>query len=245
MNLRILYQDENLIAVDKPAGFHVHSPEDLSQRIPRSQNCVFILRKQTGSYVYPVHRLDRATSGLVLFALKQESASLLNQAFREGHIGKTYFAVVRGYTPASGTIDHPLRAEDPKLPSKNSVTRYETLARVELPVAIGKHSTTRYSLVQVQPLTGRMHQIRRHFAHISHPLIGDTVYGDGKHNRFFRERFAVTPLLLKAYALDFTHPTSGIKLHLQSKWTSPWHSVFDLFGICPLIRPLTGSSSFA
>ncbi|MFZ9595510.1 MAG: pseudouridine synthase [Bdellovibrionia bacterium] len=265
MSLRILYQDASLVAVDKPEGFHVHPPEDQQHQIPRSQNCLFILRKQLQAYLYPVHRLDRATSGVLLFALKPEVARSISEMFQRNEIKKTYYALVRGHVaPGKKIVDHPLRSQSrthgrahasvqsqdagiAELETRRdsssldllesvgqpAVTHYEVLSQIELPYAVGKYPSSRYSLVEIRPQSGRMHQIRRHFAHLSHPLIGDTIYGDGPHNRFFREFFGVRMLYLKAAELKLVHPETGLNLMIQSKWNHPWHQVFELFGVCP------------
>lgn len=233
MIFRILHQDEALVAIDKPAGFHVHPPENGDHRIPRSTNCLALLRDQLGKHLYPVHRLDRATSGVLVFALEPEAAASLARAFREQEVTKTYFAITRGWTADEGLVDHPLKSEHAGMPPKDSRTSYLTVGKVELPWPVGDFRTARYSLVRVQPHTGRMHQIRRHFAHLSHPLIGDTVYGDGKHNRIFREKLGEKGLFLKAHTLEFRHPRTGARLRVQSRWNHLWHRAFDLFGICP------------
>jgi tRNA pseudouridine65 synthase len=224
VNLRILYQDEWIVAVDKPAGFHVHPPEDTRFSIPDHLNCLKILRDQLGRWLYPVHRLDRATSGVLLFALSSEAARELSEKLQQQGMRKTYYCVVRGWVQEKGRVEHPLD-------EKPSVTEYDPLSRMELPFAVGRYPSARYSLMEVNLLTGRMHQIRRHFAHLSHPLVGDTVYGDGKHNQAFRDRLGIRQLLLKAYALELEH--RGSRLRLVSRWTQPWHRIFDLFGACP------------
>ncbi|MDR3607542.1 MAG: pseudouridine synthase [Oligoflexia bacterium] len=229
MEFRVLYQDQWLIAVDKPAGFQVHQPEDPRHRVSKSFDCLWLLRRQTGRYLYPVHRLDRATSGVLLFAFDAEAANRISEAFRERTVNKTYYCITRGWAPESGVIDHALTE------GADSRTDFTTVARVELPYAVGqRYSTARYSLVRAEPVTGRMHQIRRHFAHLSHPLIGDTIYGDGHHNRFFREQLEVRALLLKAHSLELAHPINGSPLRFRSRWNSMWLKLFDLFGVCPL-----------
>jgi tRNA pseudouridine65 synthase len=232
MEFRIIHQDRWLVAVDKPAGFQVHQPEDPRHRVSRTFDCLSLLRRQTGQYLYPVHRLDRATSGVLLFAFDAEAARLASLSFSERRVKKTYYCVTRGWTRDEGTIDHPLASGEPAV-SKESRTRFRTVARTELPFAIGRYDTSRYSLVRAEPLTGRMHQIRRHFAHLSHPLIGDTVYGDGKHNRLFRDQFSMRALFLKAYSLELAHPLTCEPLFLRSRWNALWLKVFDLFGTCP------------
>lgn len=197
----VLLKDEHFVVVRKPAGLMVH-------RTKESRDKDFLLqrvRRKIGKTVNPVHRLDRATSGVMIFGTSKEGTSRLFQSFREKRVAKTYHAVARGFTPASGRIDHPLKCGDSV---KEAVTDFETLATVELPIPVGPYQTARYSLVRVTPLTGRTHQIRRHFAHISHPLIGDTQYGDGKHNRALREKFRLQRLLLMATHLSFPHPMS-------------------------------------
>ncbi|MEO5970933.1 MAG: pseudouridine synthase, partial [Bdellovibrionia bacterium] len=166
MSLRILYQDLSLVVVDKPAGFHVHPPEDMRHKIPNGINCLHLLSRQINTYLYPVHRLDRATSGVLVFALKPEVATALSKLFSERTIEKTYFTVVRGWVePGASTINYPLKEfnNSGEAVFRESVTHYEAIAWVELPTPVGKYSTARYSLVRVSPETGRMHQIRRHF----------------------------------------------------------------------------------
>jgi tRNA pseudouridine65 synthase len=225
--LRILYQDEHFVAFDKPAGFHTHPHTDPRHRVPQSRNCLAVARDQLGRYVYPVHRLDSATSGVLLFALGPEAASKLAEGFREGLIRKTYVAVTRGWTAEQG-----LHADD--LDDKPSQTRFARIATVELPRPVGRYATSRYSLVRAEPLTGRHHQIRRHFTRASHPLVGDTTYGDGHHNLAMRETLGQAALMLKAYRVDFAHPLTGEPVRIHSLWNGVWQRAFDLFGACPL-----------
>jgi tRNA pseudouridine65 synthase len=227
MRFRILYQDNRLVAIDKPAGFQVHPPEDQRHRISNSLNCLHLLRKQIGTYLYPVHRLDGATSGVLLFALDQTMAAEIQRQFQEREISKTYFALVRGWVEGEGSIRAPLSG----VPCE---TAFQCVGQTEFPVSWGAHSTSRYSLVAIKPLTGRMHQIRRHFAHIRHPLVGDTIYGDGKHNRFFRELVPGSRLYLKAYSLKLNHPDLSRPIKIAARWNHHWHQVFDHFGVCPI-----------
>lgn len=220
----ILYQDEDLLVVHKPAGLKMHRDAWDGRHQP------FLLqrvRDLTGRRVYPVHRLDRPTSGIVLLGLNSHIAHALVESFKQQKIAKTYLAVVRGGLEPAGCIDYPLTADAsaPKAGQtpKPAVTAYERLATVELPFAVGRYATSRYSLATIRPRTGRMHQIRRHFHHISHPIIGDTIYGDGRHNRFFRERYRCGRLLLAAVALQFPHPVTGKPFSLQA----PLEASFD------------------
>jgi tRNA pseudouridine65 synthase len=225
--LRILHQDANLVAVQKPAGMHVHPPEDPRHRISRDQNCMKLLRSQLEQPVFPVHRLDRATSGVLLFALDSETASALGKQFQERSVRKTYLAVARGHLPESLRIDRELKD------SGESVTEIRRIGLAEFPWPNERFSTSRYSLVFAHPLTGRMHQIRRHLAGAGHPLIGDTVYGDGEHNRLFRQFFDIQQLWLHAHSLEFVHPSSETPFSIRARFPSSWHPLFDAFGICP------------
>jgi tRNA pseudouridine65 synthase len=171
--------------------------------------------------VWPVHRLDRPTSGIVLFALNREAAGSLGRQLQEHTVAKCYLAVVRGI-PADQTIDYPLKElplyrTDLKLAEPlEAVTHLKTLAQVELPVAVGRYPTSRYALVELTPVSGRRHQLRRHLKHIFHPIIGDTTYGDGVHNRHFRDHLGSHRLLLCAVALTVTHPRSGSPLTITA-----------------------------
>lgn len=224
--LTILYRDTQYIAVDKPAGLQVHrswiSEEDEAFLLQR-------LRDQIGQRVYTIHRLDRPTSGVILFALSSEAARAMCAVFENREVEKTYLAIVRGYTDEEGHIDYPLR-EEPHKPLQEAVTDYRTLARVELPIPVGRYATARYSLVEIKPLTGRSRQIRKHFHHIFHPLVGDTSHGEGRHNRLFREHFEVNRLLLHALMLRFRHPESGEVLAIRAPFPVEFERLFGEFG---------------
>ena len=213
--LEIIYQDDYLVAINKPPGLLVHrSGLDKYE----TQNAMHLLRDQLGQWVYPVHRLDKPTSGVLLFALDENTARAMGECFAQGTIEKHYLAVVRGFTPESGVIDHPLtpiadfKSQKHKVsqkPAQEAITYYERLSTIELPIAVDKYPTCRYSLVKLMPKTGRKHQLRRHLKHISHPIIGDAKYGKSKHNRFFAEYFESERLLLAAVRLCFMHPAKG------------------------------------
>jgi len=210
--LEILYQDEYYIAINKPTGLLVHrSPIDRDE----IRFAIQMLRDQIGQYVYPLHRLDKPTSGVLFFALDKESARLASEQFKNHSIQKTYLAIVRGYTDAEGVIDYALREKLDKIADKDAqkdkeaqeaITYYKTLAQVELDFAVGRYDKVRYSLVELKPKTGRKHQIRRHMKHISHHLLGDTKYGRGEHNKLIRAEFDCHRMLLHARELKFYHP---------------------------------------
>lgn len=220
--LDILYQDDWLVAVNKPSGLLVHR-----SMIDRSETrfAMQILRDQLGQHVFPLHRLDKPTSGVLLFALSSETARQASTLFSERQTAKTYVAVVRGHAPEAGVIDHPLKEEldkktdrlaDTDKAAQDAVTRFQCLAKVELPIAVDRYPVARYSLVQCNPETGRKHQIRRHMKHISHPVIGDAKHGKSVHNRFFQEHFSAHRLLLAATQLGFKHPITGEQLIINA-----------------------------
>lgn len=218
-----------MLAVDKPAGFYVHPPES-GHPIADAVNCLSILRTQLGRYLYPVHRLDRATSGVLVYAFSSEVAAQLQAQWRSGEVEKTYYALVRGWLTVDGEARGRVERE---LDGKPAATRLERLAVMEIKEAVGRYPSARYSLVRAEIETGRFHQIRRHCAGLGYPLIGDSVHGDGEHNHFMRERLG-PGLWLKSQELCFRHPVSGDKLRLHSRWSGRWHRVFDLMGLCPL-----------
>lgn len=220
-SLSILFRDEYLVAVHKPAGMLVHRTQlDAHDRRVALQ----LLRRQLGQRVYPVHRLDKATSGVLLFALTPEVARHLSRMFREQQVQKTYLAVVRGHPAEAGEIEHALlrSPEDVEAPGpaaaplRAAVTRFRRLATVELPQRVDRYPTSRYALLQLQPLSGRRHQLRRHLKHVSHPIIGDTTYGKSRHNRLFAEQFGCRRLLLACVELRLAHPLSGAPLVLTA-----------------------------
>lgn len=212
--LDILYDDANFIAINKPAGMLVH-------RTQISEDTVFVLqtlRDQIGASVYVIHRLDRATSGVLILGKSSADAESLAEQFREKTIEKRYWAIVRGWTDDRGTIDYAVRDQDkPGAELLPAVTHYRTLGRSEVPHAIGyKYPTARFSLVEASPETGRRHQIRKHFAHILHPVIGDKRHGDNKHNAYFEKTLYLPRMFLHAGELAFTHPVTGQPLRIQA-----------------------------
>jgi tRNA pseudouridine65 synthase len=213
--IAVLYQDNHLLAVYKPANLLMH-------KSPISSDKDFLLQRlhrQTQKHLYPIHRLDRATCGIVLFALQPETAAILSRDIQQHRMEKTYLAIVRGFVNDEGQIDYPLddlKNHSTAMPRKNAITHYSCLARAQIPIPVRPFSQSRYSLVKIQPLTGRRHQIRRHFAHIRHPLIGDVNYGDGKHNAMFRSHFLCHRLLLAAIKISLIHPVTNKPFSIQT-----------------------------
>lgn len=236
MKLEILYQDEHLVAINKPAGLLVHrSWLDKGE----TQFAMQMTRDQIGQHVYTVHRLDRPTSGVLLFALDAETARLLTDAFAGHRMQKEYLAVVRGWAPLQKFLDYPLKEEldriadkfaDQDKPAQPAKTHIRCLGRVELPFAVSpRHPSSRYSLVKLLPLTGRKHQLRRHLAHLRHPIVGDTSHGDGRHNRFFREQFSCDRLMLHHHQLSFRHPHSNELLTIRASLDERWQQQLQAF----------------
>ncbi len=218
--LRILYQDDDYVAIHKPSGLLVHrSPIDKLE----TRFAVQLLRDQIGQRVYPCHRLDKPTSGVLLFALGREALQAANLVFAEHKVRKEYLALVRGWLDGEGEIDHPLKGvnEGGELrgggEAQEAATHYKCRQLYELPESSGMYPTSRYTLVELSPLTGRTHQLRRHMKHLSHHMIGDTRYGDGQQNRFFRWRFDCHRLLLLAESLSFVHPRTSRELSLETE----------------------------
>jgi tRNA pseudouridine65 synthase len=278
--LTILYQDEHMVAVDKPAGLFVHRSFMDKDEI---YFALQLVRDQIGQYVYPVHRLDRPTSGVLLFALSKEVATILSEAFANKSsltfpqadtvselifetpekdkisspdlaMIKTYYALVRGHLAVDsrdinssiaieghtdlvrGFIDHPLKEKLDKLgdknvsrhkPAQSAQSFYQVIEQASLPIKVGKFDSVRYSLVEVQPVTGRRHQIRRHLAHLRHPIIGDINYGDNKQNPFFIEHFGFKRLMLIAKSLEFNHPITNQRMKITASFDGQWQQVFN------------------
>ncbi len=231
--LQILYRDEHYVAVHKPAGLLVHRSaiDSLETRF-----LVQILRDQISQRVYPVQRLDKPTQGAVVLALDSEAARRLQIAFQESRVAKTYLAVVRGYSPEDILVEHSLldRADsrinrrEPK--RREATTHVRTLKTLEIPTPVGRYETARYSIVECHPRTGRRHQIRRHMKHLRHPIVGDANYGDGPHNRFWRDHLGISGLLLASTSLVFEHPFSGEQISITAPIESPLAEAIQLPG---------------
>ena len=235
--LDILYRDETCIAVNKPAGMLVHRSPISSQE---TRFVLQTLRNQIGQHVYPVHRLDRPTSGALLLALNPHTARLLTEQFEHQHIRKTYWAVVRGHLHGSGTINHPLKEEydaygaphiHPEKAAQSAITDWQSLAVAELPFqSAARYPTSRYSWLVLTPHTGRRHQLRRHMKHIFHPIIGDTTHGDGRQNRAVAAFCGTNRLMLHARSLSFTHPHTQQTITLEAEPDNNWRNLFTAFG---------------
>ena len=234
--MQILHLDPHIVAVYKPAGWLVHrSAIDRHEtRIAMQQ-----LRDQLGQRVYPVHRLDKPTAGVLLFALDADAARLMGERFASGAVHKRYLAIVRGYVPECGVIDYALIEEQDALtdrlaetdkPAQSAITEYRRLAVAELPHPVGRYATARYSLVQAVPRTGRRHQIRRHMKHVFHPIVGDTTHGDGKQNQLFRQLFGCGRLLLASLGMSFAHPCKDETMEILAPPDAEFMRVIEALG---------------
>lgn len=232
--LPILYRDPWLVAVNKPAGLLVHrSPVDRHEK----RFALQLLRDQLGTRVYPVHRLDKPTSGALIFALDPVTARGLAHQFAAQEVRKIYLAVVRGWPAETGTIDYPLAdVADDALgraasgESRPAVTGFRRLATVELPRRVDRYPTSRYALLELQPHTGRRHQLRRHLAHLSHPIVGDTTYGKARHNRLFTEMFGSRRLLLACTRLVLSHPSDGALITIDAPLDADFSGLLQSLG---------------
>jgi tRNA pseudouridine65 synthase len=232
LNMRdVLFRDDCLLGINKPPGVPVHGSRILEDT---PATVLSMVRKLEGRLSHVVHRLDRPVSGVLLFAASREVLAELAQQFESRHVKKRYLAVVRGWTGQEDRISHALLPprDERKAGSvaREAVTRYQCIARAEIPVAVPPYQTARYSLLSLCPETGRRHQLRMHMKHISHPLAGDTTYGRGEHNRMFREAFDCHRLLLHAWSLEFDHPASGQRMQIQAPLDAGFSRVIAALG---------------
>jgi tRNA pseudouridine65 synthase len=221
--LQLLHLDDDVVAVDKPPGLLVH-PSALDAH--ESRTALSLLRAQLGTPLWTVHRLDKGTSGVLVFARNVTTARLLGTAFEAGAVRKRYLALVRGWPPEEGEIDHPL-ARDPERPSAGqprvaAVTRFRRLQCIEWPFSDGRHPTSRYAVLELEPLSGRRHQIRRHLKHIAHPIVGDSTHGKGGHNRAVAAWLGFDRLWLHALRLELPGlgalPPATIEAPVDAAW---------------------------
>ncbi|GGA28346.1 pseudouridine synthase [Dyella nitratireducens] len=225
--LDILYQDDALIAVNKPAGLAVHRSKMVSNT---DTFLIDVLREQIGGTLYLAHRLDRATSGMLLIARSSDMAAALGEQFMSRDVHKQYLTVVRGWPePTEGLVDYPLPGSRETGPRREARTSYRRLATVEVPIALGRYPQQRYALVLTEPQTGRFRQIRKHMAHIHHPVIGDCQHGRSDHNRLYKQYFSCHRMLLHAWRLSFRHPVDGKPMVLEAPLDSAFNTILRRF----------------
>ncbi|SMF06995.1 pseudouridine synthase [Pseudobacteriovorax antillogorgiicola] len=223
-DIPILKETKDLIAIQKPSGYLVHrSPLDQE----KERLILQLLRRKLGYHLYPVHRLDKPTSGVLVLAKSSEAASEMGELFRSHQVKKIYHALVRGWLAEPLLLDYPLKHPDTGA-IQECQTRFETVAEYTLPFPIDRFPEARYSLLQIEPKHGRRHQIRRHLKHLGHPIIGDTKYGKGNHNRLFRDQLGWQRLLLHCSELSF--PWQGQELTITSyDQKESWHRSLSQF----------------
>lgn len=235
--LDILFEDDHLIAINKPSGLLVHPSWIAPRGTPNLASMLKVYFE--GGSPYTIHRLDRPTSGVILFGKNKEVAQKMNLIFAEREVSKTYLCMCRGYTPEADTIDYALKEQLDKIADKHAnqdkeaqeaVSHYRRLGTVELDIPIGRYDKSRYSLVEVKPETGRKHQIRRHMKHIFHPIAGDTKHGDNKHNKMLKQNFDLQRLMLMATNIRFTHPITHEFMDITAPVDSYCDELFAGFG---------------
>ena len=223
----IIFEDDYIICYNKPNNTLVHHAKH-SRNVADETSLLQQVETQTGNKTYPVHRLDRKTSGIILLAKQREFVAKFQELFTANAINKTYYAIVRGHAPTKLTIDSPVKGRDAKV-HKEALTLLETVEKITLEIPVKPYDSSRYSLVKLLPKTGRMHQLRVHANKISHPIIGDPKYGDKNHNLMFEANFNCANLFLHAGSLVFTHPFTQENLTLKSSFPTDWEVLFAKF----------------
>ena len=227
MTVQIIYQDEYCLVVSKPNNVLVHHAHH-SRNKSDEASLLQLLESQLGQRFYPIHRLDRKTSGILLLATKTEYVSRFQELFTSHNIQKTYYGIVRGFSPASKVIDSPVKGRDADV-YKEAETHLRTLEKITLDIPVKPYDSSRYSLIQLSPKTGRLHQLRIHMNKISYPLINDAKYGDKNHDLMYEQEFGWKNLFLHAGSLAFIHPFTDEKLLLKAGFPDDWVSLFDRF----------------
>lgn len=227
MSLEIIFEDEQLICVHKPNNMLVHHAHH-SRNVANETSLLQLILEKTGKKVYPIHRLDRKTSGIILLAKETQFVSNFQELFTNNQIQKTYYGVVRGFSPDTKIIDSPVKGRDANV-HKDALTHLKTLEKITLNIPVKPYDSSRYSLVELSPKTGRMHQLRVHSNKISHPLIGDAKYGDKNHDMMFDENFGWKNMFLHAGKLEFQHPFTSENLILKAAFPEDWIQLFKKF----------------
>ncbi|MCG1036793.1 pseudouridine synthase [Polaribacter sargassicola] len=227
MSLDIIFEDNYIICVNKPNNILVHHAHH-SRNVAEENSLLQLILEEKGIKVYPIHRLDRKTSGIILLAKETQYVSKFQELFTNNLIQKTYFGIVRGFSPETKTIDSPVKGRDAKV-HKDALTFLKTLEQITLEIPVKPYDSSRYSLIELLPKTGRMHQLRVHTNKISHPLIGDPKYGDKNHNMMFEENFTCKNMFLHAGKLEFQHPFTNDKMLLKAVFPKDWSILFQKF----------------
>jgi len=228
LDIKIVFEDEYLLVVNKPNDVLIHHSFMARDR-DDEQTLLDMLKEQLGHKYYPIHRLDRKTSGVLLLAKKREDVRAFQILFQENKVQKIYYALVRGFAPETGRIESPVKGRDANV-YKDALTNFKHLKEVCLDIPVHPYDQSRYSLLELKPETGRLHQLRIHMNKISHPIVGDPKYGDRFHNRMFESEFDCTKLFLHARAIQFVHPMTKEKLNIQAAFPTHWTVAMESFG---------------
>jgi len=226
MKIEILFEDDYIIIVNKPNNSLIHN--SYYARNIKEPTLLELLNEQFGYDFYPVHRLDRKTSGVLVLAKQKENVAIFQELFNTNEIEKIYLGIVRGFVQETKLITSPVKNPDTQV-YKDAETNCEPLNTKQLDIAVYPYENSRYSLVKLTPTTGRMHQLRIHMNKISHPIVGDYKYGDRFHNRMFEQEFNCCNLFLHAHQLNFTHPISKTKINVKAGLPVDWIKIMDLF----------------
>lgn len=219
----ILFQDKHLIIINKPNGIAVHAS---TMHRYDAYFALQLLRNQLGQKVYPAHRLDKKTSGVLVFALEKEMDAKLQMLFAANEVKKTYHAILRGFQVENGRIDYALINNKGK--EQIAISDYEVLGNYEIDLAFGAHKTSRYSLVELKPQTGRYHQLRKHMAHMQHPIIGDRPHGCNKQNKLWKERFGNDKMMLHAKKIEFIHPITNEIIKISAPYSPAFNHGLEI-----------------
>jgi len=225
-SVEIIYQDDLLVVVNKPNNFLIHQSH--YARNIDEPTLLEVLEKQLGFQLFPIHRLDRKTSGIILLLKDKSFINQFQELFTKNEIEKTYYAIARGFSPAEGIIDSPVKNDDTGV-YKAAITKYKSIHQVELQIPVHPYASSRYSLIELKPQTGRMHQLRKHLNKISHPIVGDYKYGDRFHNRMFEQKLDCIYMFLHAYSIKFIHPLSHQKMNFTANFPDDWVKVMKQF----------------
>lgn len=228
--IETVYEDEWLKVVNKPSNLIVHHSK-YARNLDETSLCQLINENtESGNGIHPIHRLDRKTSGLIIFAKDKTVIPLFQNLFDQHNIQKTYIALVRGFVDDEGKLDFPIRADEDTI-YKDAETHYKKIHQFELDIPVPPYSTARYSILKLCPKTGRMHQLRKHMNKFSHPIIGDPKYGNRHHNHMFIDRIGVSNLFLHAKSLAFIHPKTQKKIIINADFPDFWKETFTAFNI--------------
>ncbi|MCW8896754.1 MAG: pseudouridine synthase [Flavobacteriales bacterium] len=225
-SIEIVFEDDLLMVVNKPNNYLIHQSH--YARNITEITLLETLQQQLGFPLFPVHRLDRKTSGILLLVKDKSFVAPFQALFTNNAIQKTYYAIVRGFSPATGKIDSPVKNDDTGV-YKDALTNYNTINNIELDIPVHPYEKSRYSLIQLLPETGRMHQLRKHLNKINHPIVGDYKYGDRFHNRMYETQFNCNYLFLHAHSIEFIHPLSHQKMIFTADFPTDWLNMFNKF----------------